>query len=137
MRRKRAASEASRNDALGVVLKSVPGFVVGDEVPRLDVDGVHAVELTAHPAKGHALDLVGERLDLDRLQDALAELGQPRSDQLVRGGRTCLTWGKPCRTSNSNAEIAARLFISPRTVEWYLGNVFMKLRITSRRQLGR
>ena len=37
----------------------------------------------------------------------------------------------------SNPEIAARLFLSPRTVEWHLGHVFAKLEIHSRGQLMR
>jgi DNA-binding CsgD family transcriptional regulator len=41
------------------------------------------------------------------------------------------------REGLSNPEIGARLFISPRTAQYHLSNVFTKLGITSRSQLGR
>jgi DNA-binding CsgD family transcriptional regulator len=37
----------------------------------------------------------------------------------------------------SNPEIGARLFISPRTAQYHLSNVFTKLAISSRSQLDR
>jgi DNA-binding CsgD family transcriptional regulator len=40
------------------------------------------------------------------------------------------------RQGLSNPEIGARLFLSPRTVEWHLHNVFTKLDIRSRRELA-
>ena len=43
--------------------------------------------------------------------------------------------GRLAREGLTNREIGSRLFISPRTVEWHLRNVFMKLGISSRRGL--
>jgi DNA-binding CsgD family transcriptional regulator len=41
------------------------------------------------------------------------------------------------RDGLSNPEIGARLFLSPRTVEWHLGKVFTKLGVHSRRELAK
>jgi DNA-binding NarL/FixJ family response regulator len=37
----------------------------------------------------------------------------------------------------TSPEIAAALYLSPRTVEWHLGKIFTKLGVSTRRQLRR
>jgi DNA-binding CsgD family transcriptional regulator len=38
---------------------------------------------------------------------------------------------------HTSPEIAAALYLSPRTVEWHLGKIFAKLGVSTRRQLRR
>ncbi len=55
-----------------------------------------------------------------------------------RGGASLAAAGRPggrAREGRTNAEIGAELFLSPRTVEWHMSNVFIKLGISSRGQL--
>jgi DNA-binding CsgD family transcriptional regulator len=66
-------------------------------------------------------------------ETARKRAGPPTDHQLTAQERQI---AQLARDGMSNPEIGARLFISPRTVGYHLGNVFLKLGISSRNQLG-
>jgi DNA-binding CsgD family transcriptional regulator len=87
----------------------------------------------------HLFDAIGMEAFAERARRELLATGEkarkrspgmreeltPQEEQIARLARDGL----------SNPEIGAQLFVSARTIEWHLRNVFTKLGITSRKQL--
>jgi DNA-binding CsgD family transcriptional regulator len=91
---------------------------------RTALDLFRAIGMEAFARRAEReLSATGERAR-KRIDETRAEL-TPQEAQSARLARDGL----------SNAEIGARLFLSPRTVEWHLHHVFAKLGISSRKQL--
>jgi DNA-binding CsgD family transcriptional regulator len=66
-------------------------------------------------------------------EQARKRVVNPREDLTAQEAQIAVQ----ARDGVSNAEIAARLFISRRTVEYHLSKVFTKLGISSRHELAR
>jgi DNA-binding CsgD family transcriptional regulator len=90
---------------------------------------------TAH----HLFDAIGMEAFAERARRELLATGE-KARKRSAGTREGLTpqeeqIARLAREGLSNPEIGAQLFVSARTIEWHLRNVFTKLGITSRRQL--
>jgi DNA-binding CsgD family transcriptional regulator/tetratricopeptide (TPR) repeat protein len=86
------------------------------------------------------LDGFGATAFAERAQRELKATGETvRKRTAAAGGGLTPQEGQIARLAReglSNPEIGARLFLSPRTVEYHLSKVFAKLAITSRQQLA-
>jgi DNA-binding CsgD family transcriptional regulator len=130
-----------------------------ESIQHLDRAGLRLEMARGHLLYGEWLRRAGERIkareQLRTAHDMLLAMGaaafaeRARRELVVLGGKGVqrsiesteeLTVqefhiARLARDGLSNAEIGARLFLSPRTVEWHLGKVFTKLGISTRRQL--
>jgi DNA-binding CsgD family transcriptional regulator len=87
----------------------------------------------------HLFDAIGMEAFAERARRELLATGE-KARKRSAGTREELTpqeeqIARLARDGLSNPEIGAQLFVSARTVEWHLRNVFAKFGITSRRQL--
>jgi DNA-binding CsgD family transcriptional regulator len=124
-------------DRAGIRLELARGHLLYGEWLRRVGERINAREQlrTAHDL----LLAMGATAFAERARRELAVLGEKGLQRSVETTEDLTVQefhiARFARDGLSNAEIGARLFISPRTVEWHLGKVFTKLGISSRRQL--
>jgi DNA-binding CsgD family transcriptional regulator len=136
-----------------------------DDLYRESIERITRTRMTVHLARAHLvygewLRRESRRLDArEQLHTAYQMLSQIGAEAFAeRARRELLATGETVRKRTvatrgaltaqeaqiarlaarrqTNSEIGARLFISPRTVEWHLRKVFTKLGISSRRELS-
>jgi DNA-binding NarL/FixJ family response regulator len=87
------------------------------------------------------LDAMGIAAFADQARRELAATGETARKRTVETIRELTAQetqiARLARDGLSNPQIGARLFLSPRTVQYHLGKVFAKLDISSRSQLHR
>lgn len=85
----------------------------------------------------HRLHRLGAAPYERRVDESLARAGAPNRGSDIFVGLTDREWevARLVGRDLTNREIAARLFVTTKTVEYHLGNVYAKLGITSRREL--
>jgi DNA-binding CsgD family transcriptional regulator len=100
-------------------------------------------EARTHLRAAHdMLEAMGMEAFADRARRELRATGETARKRTAAAGAAELTAheaqiARLASDGLTNPEIGARLFLSPRTVQYHLGNVFAKLGISSRSQLDR
>jgi len=118
------------------------GMVYDEAVAVLDRAELGAADPTELDARVRVLDRLGARPQADRARSLLRALGE-RPAPSIEQGRVPELSGREEQVARlvaeglSNAEVAARLFISPRTVTTHLQNIYGRLGLGSRTALAR